>query len=643
MTDQIEIYTEKLQSLIEVMVDKNLDAFILCHDDEYLSSNLTDDCQRIAYLTGFTGSAGYVCVINPNSPNLKEETSAIKNRISENEVEVKNLAAIFVDGRYKVQVKEQVELDLFDTFNFKEVTITDYLKHFLDKGAIVGTDTNCINYKTFNDFEEDLLSESIEMSRLNGNLIDLIWHNRPKSNLSKITIYPDEYNGMPSLKKRENLAASLREKGLDATIILQPERICWLLNIRGNDKKSLPVINCKLVAYANETLEWYVDEEHIDEEIVGDLDAHFGHINIFDESKFDEVLERLSISKATVYLDPSSTNAHIMGILAKGSANIVTGLDLCALPQACKNNIEIAGEHKAHIKDGVAMCRFLAWLDNLTDLENIPDAETLQRKVSDIDEGVLAKHAESYRRVEGDYLESSFDTISALGPNAAMCHYNHEDVTTPRVLGYDPIYLIDSGAHYIEGTTDITRTIKVGLDVPAEIKQMYTTVLKCHIALTTTIFPRGTSGIQLDAIARRPLWDLGLDYDHGTGHGVGHVLNVHEGPQVISAKQSTIPLEEGMVVSIEPGFYKDNDYGIRLENLVVVEECNIANFSHMLCFSPLTLVPFDTRLIIREMLTSKEREWLNNYHQRVLTLIKTAGTTLSDLEISWLTKATESI
>ncbi|SPT69207.1 Uncharacterized peptidase SA1530 [Anaerobiospirillum thomasii] len=645
MTEQIETdnYAERLSLLIDSMHQKKLDALILNHDDEYLSHDLTDDCQRIAYLTGFTGSAGIVCIVNTQKDsNIVKEPITLKN-LQDNDITIQGKAAVFVDGRYQVQVTKQVDTQIYDTINIKELDIATYLGAILPKNAIVGIDTNCINYKSFLKIQKSLNEHDLTLAKINGNLVDLIWEDRPQRVISKVQIYPDEYNGMPSLHKRQNLAREIRRLGLDATIITSPESICWLLNIRGRDRKNLPVINCRLVAYSNEALEWYIDEDHLDDNIQGELENHFGHVDIFPESRFDDVLERLCSSSCTVYIDPASTTAHMMLKLLEGGANVVEGLGLCELPKACKNPIEIAGEHKAHIKDGIAMCRFLAWLDEITALDNHIDIESYKRRVGDINEEELSDRAEGFRKVEGDYLEPSFDTISAIGANGAMCHYNHAEASEIKYLGDDATYLIDSGAHYLEGTTDITRTVQVGPEVSDEFKQMYTTVLKCHIALSTTIFPKGTSGLQLDAIARRPLWDLGLDYDHGTGHGVGHLLCVHEGPQVISSKQSTVPLEAGMVVSIEPGFYKEGEYGIRLENLVAVEQCNIPGFTDMLCFAPLTLVPFDSRLIVREMLMAKEREWLNNYHQRVYTMIKTAGTTMSDIEITWLSEACKAI
>ena len=400
-----------------------------------------------------------------------------------------------------------------------------------------------------------------------------------------------------------------------------------------------------MVAYSNEALEWYINPNHFkDENLQDQLQEHIGHIDIFPEEAFDDVLDRLCSSSCTVYVDPETTNAHVMTKLYSGGAKVSEGLGLCQMPKACKNHIEVAGEYKAHIKDGIAMCRFISWLDNLTALDKPTDSdETFLRRVEGVDEAELATRALSFRKVEAGFIEPSFATISALGPNAAMCHYNHENEATPRALGKDCLYLIDSGAHFIEGTTDITRTILVGPHITDEIKRMYTLVLKSHIALATLIFPKGTSGIQIDAIARRPLWDCGFDFAHGTGHGVGHVLSVHEGPQTISSRRSTVPLVPGMVLSDEPGYYKEGEYGIRLENLLVVMQCTQPGMQHMLCFSPLTLVPFDKRFIDKELLSQKEIEWLNNYHQNVNNVITNAATSLTEDEITWLNKATAAI
>lgn len=643
MTENSSIYQERLSMLRALMRTLELDAVLIAHDDDYLSYELTPECERLAYLCGFTGSAGFAVVLNDDIELVNKKEPLTFKHHRGGEAVFEHHAAVFVDGRYKVQVKEQVDTSLFDCFNSAEVYPQDFLCSLLPKDARIGLDLQRVSYKFYKKLAADLAKADLKLVPVDECLVDAIWEDRPEPVLSLVEIYPDEYNGCPSMQKRQNLAKALRDEGLDATVISSPETICWLFNIRGRDRHCLPVINCRLVAYANEALEWYVNSKHLNDDLQSELEQHFGHIDIFPEDRFEDMLERLCAAHSRVYIDPAATNAAILNKLYEGGAEVVEGLGLCEIPKACKNDLELAGEHKAHLKDGVAMCRFLTWLDEYTDLEKNTDAETFAKDLEDVTEETLAQKAEQLRKVEGDYIEASFDTISALGPNAAMCHYNHKNVGKPRQLGLDGMYLIDSGAHFLEGTTDITRTIKVGNNVTPEMMKMFTVVLKCHIALATAVFPQGTSGWQLDALARRPLWDMGLDYEHGTGHGVGHLLSVHEGPQNISSRSSAVPLRPGMIVSIEPGFYKDGEYGIRLENLVVVTPCSAPNMSHMLCFEPLTLVPFDLRLIERELLTAREREWLNNYHQHVYNLITSTATTLSDLELNWLTAATAAI
>ena len=646
MSDQNKnIYEQRVQKLRDILVEQDLDALIVTHDDEYLSYELNEDGERIKFLTGFTGSAGYVVVCLPQKYEHDDKSSMVSSQNTDSEHEELKDCAVFVDGRYVVQVKEQINTDLFDDFNFASFYPSAYLGQVLPKNSKVGIDLNCISFNEYNKLKADLASYNIELVATTENLVDKIWEDKPEAVVSDIMIFPDEYNGCPSPQKRQQIAKTLREKDLDATVITDPESICWLLNIRGRDRAYLPVINCRMVAYSNEALEWYINPGHFkDDTIVEQLQEHIGHIDIFPEDRFDDVLDRLCQSSCTVYIDPETTNAHTMLKLYAGGAKVVEGLGLCQMPKACKNHIEIAGEYKAHIKDGIAMCRFLSWVDKLTNLEKPTDSdEAFVRRVGEVDEAELANRALGFRKVEAGFIEPSFATISALGPNAAMCHYNHATVDKPKALGTDSVYLIDSGAHFIEGTTDITRTVLVGPHLSDEIKKMYTLVLKSHIALATLIFPKGTSGLQIDAVARRPLWEQGYDFAHGTGHGVGHVLSVHEGPQVISSHRSTIPLEPGMIISDEPGYYKEGEYGIRLENLLVVLECAQPGMQHMLCFSPLTLVPFDTRFIVKELLSQKEVEWLNNYHQNVNNVINNAATSLTEDEITWLNKATAAI
>lgn len=645
MSDQNNsVFEQRVASLRELLDQNDLDALIVSHDDEYLSYELNEDEERLKYITGFSGSAGYA-VITSNDLKINEENIEINQDNTENGIVVDRDCAVFVDGRYVVQVKEQIDSDIFQDFDLAKVKPAKWISSVMPKNSTVGIDINCVSYKEYISIKNELGMNNINLVATENNLVDKIWTDKPASVISEISIFPDEYNGCPSPQKRQLIAQTLRDKDLDATVICDPESICWLLNIRGKDRAYLPVINCKMVAYSNEALEWYINPNHFkDENLQDQLQEHIGHIDIFPEEAFDDVLDRLCSSSCTVYVDPETTNAHVMTKLYSGGAKVSEGLGLCQMPKACKNHIEVAGEYKAHIKDGIAMCRFISWLDNLTALDKPTDSdETFLRRVEGVDEAELATRALSFRKVEAGFIEPSFATISALGPNAAMCHYNHENEATPRALGKDCLYLIDSGAHFIEGTTDITRTILVGPHITDEIKRMYTLVLKSHIALATLIFPKGTSGIQIDAIARRPLWDCGFDFAHGTGHGVGHVLSVHEGPQTISSRRSTVSLVPGMVLSDEPGYYKEGEYGIRLENLLVVMQCTQPGMQHMLCFSPLTLVPFDKRFIDKELLSQKEIEWLNNYHQNVNNVITNAATSLTEDEITWLNKATAAI
>lgn len=645
MSDQNNsVFEQRVASLRELLDQNDLDALIVSHDDEYLSYELNEDEERLKYITGFSGSAGYA-VITCNDLKINEENIEINQDNTENGIVVDRDCAVFVDGRYVVQVKEQIDSDIFQDFDLAKVKPAKWISSVMPKNSTVGIDINCVSYEEYISIKNELGMNNINLVATENNLVDKIWTDKPASVISEISIFPDEYNGCPSPQKRQLIAQTLRDKDLDATVICDPESICWLLNIRGKDRAYLPVINCKMVAYSNEALEWYINPNHFkDENLQDQLQEHIGHIDIFPEEAFDDVLDRLCSSSCTVYVDPETTNAHVMTKLYSGGAKVSEGLGLCQMPKACKNHIEVAGEYKAHIKDGIAMCRFISWLDNLTALDKPTDSdETFLRRVEGVDEAELAARALSFRKVEAGFIEPSFATISALGPNAAMCHYNHENEATPRALGKDCLYLIDSGAHFIEGTTDITRTILVGPHITDEIKRMYTLVLKSHIALATLIFPKGTSGIQIDAIARRPLWDCCFDFAHGTGHGVGHVLSVHEGPQTISSRRSTVPLVPGMVLSDEPGYYKEGEYGIRLENLLVVMQCTQPGMQHMLCFSPLTLVPFDKRFIDKELLSQKEIEWLNNYHQNVNNVITNAATSLTEDEITWLNKATAAI
>ena len=357
------IYHQRIQRLCELLEEDQLDALIVTHDDEYLSYELNEDEERLKYITGFSGSAGYAVITRNNSEaiqNFLKNGAKLKSTINGDQVEATKNCAVFVDGRYVVQVKEQTDSEIFDCFNFPAISPTDWICNVLQKNSTVGIDLNCISYKEFLKIKEELDNFNINLKATDGNLVDKIWEDKPEAVVSDIMIFPDEYNGCPSPQKRQQIAQILRNKELDATVICDPESICWLLNIRGRDRKYLPVINCKMVAYSNEALEWYINTDHFkDDTLLERLQEHIGHIDIFSEDKFDDVLERLCSSSCTVYVDPDTTNAHTLLSLYEGGAQVIEGIGLCQLPKATKNHIEIAGEYKAHIKDGIAMCRFL--------------------------------------------------------------------------------------------------------------------------------------------------------------------------------------------------------------------------------------------------------------------------------------------
>jgi Xaa-Pro aminopeptidase len=354
------------------------------------------------------------------------------------------------------------------------------------------------------------------------------------------------------------LASDLRKRGLDAVLLTQAEPINWLLNLRGRDVERLPVVLGFAVLYANATMDFFVDTDKID---CFAFSQHVGQdVSVYPIDKLGDVLQRIGEDQQKVLADPNTANAWTQLVMEEAGAILVAGQDPDHAAQGVQEPVELAGMRAAHLRDGVAVTRFLAWLDRL-----IASGE-----FDGVDEGTLADQLEAFRHEQEHYVEPSFDTISALGPNAAMCHYRHTN-GTPRTFGQDSIYLVDSGAQYLDGTTDITRTVKVG-EVTDEHKAMFTRVLQGHIALDQARFPRGTAGIQLDVLARMPLWQAGYNYDHGTGHGVGHFLSVHEGPQRIAPKGSLVALQPGMVLSNEPGYYREDAFGIRCENLVVVTE-----------------------------------------------------------------------
>jgi Xaa-Pro aminopeptidase len=645
MTDE-NVISDRLERLRSLLRENELDALIVKREDEHLSEYIAPENERLAYISGFTGSAGTAVILKEADFIKHQENKIWISDSSGKEHLIKNSCALFVDGRYVLQAQEQAPANFYDIFHFKEITVACWLKSILRNNKRIGFDPKCISGKEKEELKKELEYSKIILIPTESNLIDLIWPEKAENKPGKAYIYEDKYNGCPSIEKRHLIAEELKKRHLDATIISKSESVNWLLNVRGHDVPCLPVVNSFLAVYNCEHVEWYVSPQKIRSQDMSDFQHHFGNIDYYSEDELVKLAERLGKEKASVYVDPRYTNSWLMDLLDSKGCKIVPGPDFCEMPKAKKNPTEIQGMKRSHLRDAVAMCRFLAWLDQLT-MPLITESSDEQQHSSkwsvarSFDEAKIADQLFKFRKEQKSFLENSFDTISALGPNASIVHYNHINLGHPRPLGKDPMYLVDSGGHYADGTTDITRTVLVGPGLTSEMQERFTLVLKGLIALHSIHFPKGTCGTSLDVLARAPLWQNGLDYDHSTGHGVGQCLNVHEGPQSISQHSETTPLEPGMVTSIEPGFYKNGEYGIRCENLSVVETVRVGEYqTEMMNLTPITFVPFDIRLIRKEMLTEDEKQWINSYHMQVREIVKEH---LSDFEISWLLKATAAI
>ncbi|SUI76405.1 aminopeptidase P family protein [Shewanella morhuae] len=588
----------RLGAIRSELTAANLDAFIIPRADEYLGEYVPEHNERLYWTTHFTGSAGMAIVL-------------------------KDRAAIFTDGRYTVQVRLQVDAALFSYESLTDTPQIEWLCDALPAGSRVGFDARLHTLAWFENAKAILDKAQIELVSVAQNPIDLHWQHRPAPSSAPITLFSNESAGKTSLQKRTEIGALVKKSGADVALIAALDSFCWLLNIRGNDIPRLPVVLGCALLYANGDMVLYTDLAKLPEGI----EAHVGKgVSFKAEATLADTLA--SLQGVKLLADPNSANAWAQNIAREAGAKLIAGIDPVALPKAQKNSAELAGIRACHIRDGVAVTRFLAWLD----------AEVASNHLHN--EATLADKLESFRLLDEHYREPSFDTISAAGANAAMCHYNHNN-GTPAMMAMNSIYLVDSGAQYIDGTTDVTRTIAIG-EVTDEHKKMVTLVLKGHIALDQARFPKGTSGQQLDAFARQYLWQYGFDYDHGTGHGVGHFLSVHEGPQRIGKNVNGIALLPGMVLSNEPGYYRADNFGIRLENLVVVQHCEALKGAEreMYEFDALTMIPMDKRLIDKHMLTQGEISWFNAYHQQVYD---TLAPLMSGDELAWLTQATRAI
>jgi len=563
----------RVNAIREWLVQHNIDALLVPHEDEYLGEYVPAHNERLHWLTGFTGSAGAAVI-------------------------TKDKAAIFVDGRYTVQVTKQVPGDLFEYRHLIEEPALDWVLDNLPTKASIAIDPR-MHSSAWLDMAQAKLAGKLELNILTNNPIDELWHERPAPVVSNVRLMPTEAVGQSSESKRQEIAQLVKKAGADSAVITALDSICWLLNVRGLDVSRLPVLLSHAILHSDSSVEYFLDPARLP----ADFDAHVGtSVTVHHPEALQSRLEAMTGKK--VLVDPAISNAWFKLVLQNSGASVIAAADPCLMPKAAKNSVEIAGMKACHIRDGVAMSKFLCWLDAEVAAGNLHDEATLADKL------------EAFRSEDPTLMDLSFDTISAAGGNAAMCHYNHENQPEPGKLELNTLYLVDSGGQYLDGTTDITRTIAIG-QPSSEMKKQFTLALKGHIGVARARFPKGTRGYQIDTLARQHLWAEGYDYDHGTGHGVGHFLSVHEGPASISKKQIDVPLTEGMVLSNEPGYYRADAFGIRIENLELVVETPTNGDFPVLSFESLTRCPIDKRNINVDMLTRPELAWLNDYHQKV--------------------------
>jgi Xaa-Pro aminopeptidase len=589
---------DRLSALHAQLSHERLTGFVVPLTDEHMSEYVGSYAQRLEWLTGFGGSAGSAAVLGGK-------------------------AAIFTDGRYTLQVRQQVPGDLFDYQDVPATSAAQWLADHAGAGDRIGYDAWLHTRGWVVATERLLKARGAELVAVAANPIDAIWRDRPAPSAAALKVQPDEYAGRSAADKRRQIANWLHNRGADAVVIAALDSIAWLLNIRGADVSRTPVALAFAIVHADARVDLFTAPEKLTLEVK----AHLGpEVRVQPRGDFEAALH--GFGGRTVAVDPASSVAAIFAALAGGGAKIIEARDPCVLPKAIKNAVEIDGTIAAHRRDGAALTRFLHWFD-------------AEAGKGGLDELGAAAKLQQFREASNMLEDLSFDTISAAGPNGASPHYRVNAESNLPIRDGE-IYLVDSGGQYRDGTTDVTRTMIVGTPTP-EMKDRFTRVLKGHIALGSAVFPAGTRGIQLDTLARQFLWAAGLDYNHGTGHGVGSFLSVHEGPQRIAAAWSSQPgndepLVAGMILSNEPGYYKAGEYGIRIENLVLVEEREVAGAEKpMLGFRDLTLAPIDRKLIEPGLLTAAERDWLNAYHARVFAEI---GPQLDDAGQAWLRAAT---
>ena len=569
---------DAVPALRAALAERGLDGFLVPRSDEHLNEYIPASADRLRWLTGFTGSAGLAIVLADR-------------------------AAFSTDGRYLLQAGAEVDERVFALRHSIDAPAEAWLREAVGKGQRIGYDPWLHGEEALAKLAAAVAAAGGTLVPVEGNPVDAVWRDRPAAPSGRPVIHPIALAGEEAAAKRARIGEAIAKAGAAAAVLTAPESIAWLLNIRGDDVPYNPVALAFAIVHADGRVTLFIDPARLD----AAMRAHLGNaVAVEPPSALAGALASLGAAKASVMVDPRSAPSWFAARLRATGATVLAEPDPVLLPKARKNEAEQAGARAAHRRDAAAIARFLAWFERKAPKGGLDEIAA--------GEALLAFRAKGER-----FVGESFPAITGSGPNGAIIHYRATEATNRRIAPGD-VFLLDSGAQYRDGTTDITRTMLVGDTAPdlAEIADRFTRVLRGHIAIATLKFPKGIAGPHIEAQARRALWDVGLDYDHGTGHGVGSYLSVHEGPTGLSRAARPIPLEPGMILSNEPGFYAAGRYGIRLENLLLVREEKIEDaVKPFLGFETLTLAPFDRRLILPAMLTEAERSWLDAYHARV--------------------------
>lgn len=576
-------YAQKLQEIRQIMASEGLDGYLVPRTDEYQGEYVPACAERLAWLTGFTGSAGIAIVLA-------------------------DTAVVMSDGRYSIQLAQQVDGNLFQVANSQDVMPEAWLKKHCKEEAVIGYDSKLFTPKQIESFEK-----SGAVLKASGNFIDMVWKDKPVPPKSQAVLFSENFSGVSAVDKIKNIQQVLKEEKCDGVVLTLSDSIAWLLNVRGNDIPYIPVLLSYALVPAKGKVQWFVHPDKIMDDVKGVLSG-------FVEFKAEEALEACleACGGQRIWLDPKRSSLWFRDFLKANGAEVIGKGDPCIIPRACKNSIEQEAMKAAHIRDGVAMVKFLKWFEE----------ESSKGQLTELS---VEKRLESFRAEAKEFKEPSFNTIAGYGSNGAIVHYRADEKSNKQIET-GSLLLLDSGAQYEDGTTDITRTMAVGMPTP-EMVYNFTLVLKGHIALAFAKFKQGTIGKELDVFARAPLQEKGLDYAHGTGHGVGCYLSVHEEAAGISPRGDDV-VQAGMILSNEPGYYKEGEYGIRIESLLLTQEADDGS----LYFETITLCPIDKKLIEVSMLDEIERRWLNDYHRRVCKVLEPL---LDAPSAAWLKEATD--